>query len=163
VGQTTVSGDAYLETRFQYSYSHLWRNLGILLGFWVFFLLTYIAAAEFNVSTSHSMEELMFPRGHAPKYISKETPSRIHRVMYGNEKTIRKELQHILISFFIGGICDMKLILKEREEYYLMTCPDWQDQAVSLLSWEYLELVKQHFLMHLRKDSPWELLAEISS
>src|SRR3954470_3440624 len=27
VGQTTVSGDDYLNAQFQYSYSHIWRNL----------------------------------------------------------------------------------------------------------------------------------------
>jgi ATP-binding cassette, subfamily G (WHITE), member 2, PDR len=33
VGQTTVSGDAYLESQFQYSYAHIWRNLGFMFAF----------------------------------------------------------------------------------------------------------------------------------
>jgi ATP-binding cassette, subfamily G (WHITE), member 2, PDR len=69
-GQTTVSGDVYLQENFQYSYSHIWRNLGILIAFWMFFLATYLLAAEFNLSASTTMEALVFRRGHVPKVIS---------------------------------------------------------------------------------------------
>ncbi|RFU25670.1 hypothetical protein B7463_g10669, partial [Scytalidium lignicola] len=48
-GQTTVSGDAYLETSFQYRYSHLWRNLGIMIGFWIFFLALYLGKGREEV------------------------------------------------------------------------------------------------------------------
>lgn len=50
VGKITVSGDAYVEKSFQYSYSHLWRNVGVLLGFWVFFTATYLATSALNLS-----------------------------------------------------------------------------------------------------------------
>jgi ATP-binding cassette, subfamily G (WHITE), member 2, PDR len=68
-GQLDVSGDAYVEASFQYSYSHIWRNLGIVIGFWIFFLATYLIAAEMNSSTSSSAEVLVFRRGHMPKDI----------------------------------------------------------------------------------------------
>jgi ATP-binding cassette subfamily G (WHITE) protein 2 (PDR) len=68
-GQLDVSGDAYVEASFQYSYSHIWRNLGILIGFWVFFLSTYLIATELNSSTSNAAEVLLFRRGHLPKEI----------------------------------------------------------------------------------------------
>ena len=61
-GQLTVSGDEYLEAAFQYSYSHLWRNLGILLGFYVFFLSSYLVVSEINSSTSSTAEVLLFKR-----------------------------------------------------------------------------------------------------
>lgn len=69
VGQLDVSGDAFVEASFQYSYSHIWRNLGIVIGFWIFFLATYLIATELNSSTSSTAEVLIFQRGHMPKDI----------------------------------------------------------------------------------------------
>lgn len=61
-GQTTVSGDAYVQASFQYSYSHIWRNLGIVIAFYVFFLTTYLVATELNSSSSSKAEVLLFSR-----------------------------------------------------------------------------------------------------
>jgi hypothetical protein len=66
-GQATVSGDAYLESSFQYSYSHIWRNLGFMFAFMIFFLFVYLLATELNASTSSSAEVLVFRRGRVPK------------------------------------------------------------------------------------------------
>lgn len=66
-GQTTVSGDDYLNSQFQYSYSHIWRNLGFMFAFMIFFLFVYLFATEFNSATSSSAEVLVFRRGHVPK------------------------------------------------------------------------------------------------
>lgn len=62
-GQTTVSGDAYVQASFQYSYSHIWRNLGIVIAFYIFFLTAYLVATELNSTTSSSAEVLRFLRG----------------------------------------------------------------------------------------------------
>ena len=35
-GSATVSGEAYLKAQLGYSYSHLWRNIGIIFAFWAF-------------------------------------------------------------------------------------------------------------------------------
>ncbi|KAK7187971.1 ABC-2 type transporter [Paraphaeosphaeria sporulosa] len=68
-GQTTVSGDAFIATNYEYYYSHVWRNFGILLGFLFFFMFIYFAAVELNSSTSSSAEVLVFQRGHVPAYM----------------------------------------------------------------------------------------------
>ncbi|KAH8805199.1 putative ABC multidrug transporter [Xylogone sp. PMI_703] len=73
-GQTTVSGDAYVETSFQYSYSHLWRNLGIVIGFWVFFLVLYLVATEFSSPSSSGAEVLLFLRSIRPNDASGMSP-----------------------------------------------------------------------------------------
>jgi ATP-binding cassette, subfamily G (WHITE), member 2, PDR len=70
-GQSTVSGDAFTETNYEYYWSHAWRNLGILIGFLVFFMALYFAAVELNSSTSSTAEVLVFPRGRVPKHLSK--------------------------------------------------------------------------------------------
>ncbi|KAN0109951.1 putative ABC transporter CDR4 [Hyaloscypha variabilis] len=69
VGQTTVSGDDYLESQFQYSYAHIWRNLGFMFAFMIFFLFVYLFATEFNSATSSTAEVLVFRRGHVPKHL----------------------------------------------------------------------------------------------
>lgn len=65
-GQSTVSGDDYLQAQFQYSYSHIWRNLGFMFAFMIAFLFVYLAATEFNSATGSTAEVLVFRRGHVP-------------------------------------------------------------------------------------------------
>ncbi|KIW13112.1 hypothetical protein PV08_08299 [Exophiala spinifera] len=69
VGQSFVSGDAYLESSFKYSYDHIWRNLGILVGFLGFFMFTYLGVTEINSKPTSKGEVLLFRRGHVPAYI----------------------------------------------------------------------------------------------
>ncbi|KAL7954954.1 ABC-2 type transporter domain-containing protein [Trichoderma compactum] len=70
-GQTTVSGDAFIATNYEYYYSHVWRNFGILLGFLFFFMAVYFIATELNSATSSTAEALVFRRGHVPAHILK--------------------------------------------------------------------------------------------
>ena len=64
-----VLGDDYLQTQFQYSYSHIWRNLGFMFAFMIFFLFVYLAATEYNSTTDSSAEVLVFRRGHVPAHL----------------------------------------------------------------------------------------------
>jgi ATP-binding cassette subfamily G (WHITE) protein 2 (PDR) len=68
-GERTVSGDAYIHSQYTYSYAHEWRNLGILIGFWLFFMAIYLLASELNSSTSSKAEFLVFRRGHVPAHL----------------------------------------------------------------------------------------------
>lgn len=74
VGQDFVSGDDYVEAAFGYYYSHLWRNLGIIIAFLVFFLFVYLGAAELNSSTTSTADVLVFRRGHVPSHLEKDKP-----------------------------------------------------------------------------------------
>ncbi|KAK4448665.1 ABC transporter-like protein [Podospora aff. communis PSN243] len=65
-GRDTVSGDAYIAANFHYSYSHVWRNFGILIGFLVFFMALYLLAVELNSSVASTAEALVFQRGRVP-------------------------------------------------------------------------------------------------
>ena len=69
-GSNVVDGDAYLAQSFQYYRSHLWRNLGIIFGFMIFFLFTYLMAAEYISEQKSKGEVLLFRRGHAPKALT---------------------------------------------------------------------------------------------
>ncbi|EEP75711.1 hypothetical protein UREG_00558 [Uncinocarpus reesii 1704] len=66
-GERTVSGDRWVESSYGYSYAHIWRNLGILFGFMLFFYAIYLFATEYNLSSISAAEYLVFRRGHAPK------------------------------------------------------------------------------------------------
>lgn len=68
-GESTVSGDAFIETNYEYYYSHVWRNFGILLGFLFAFMMMYFVAIELNSSTTSTAEVLVFQRGHVPAYL----------------------------------------------------------------------------------------------
>jgi len=46
-GSSLVSGDLYIEKSFNYHYDHIWRNYGILIAYFVFFLVLYGLAVEF--------------------------------------------------------------------------------------------------------------------
>lgn len=69
LGQTFVSGDAWVQSAYNYRYSHIWRNLGIIIAFLVFFLFAYLLITEFNSATSSSAEFLIFRRRHVPTYM----------------------------------------------------------------------------------------------
>jgi ATP-binding cassette, subfamily G (WHITE), member 2, PDR len=51
-----------LEASFQYTYAHIWRNLGIVIAFYIFFLATYLIVSELNSGTSSTAEVLLFLR-----------------------------------------------------------------------------------------------------
>lgn len=69
-GETTVSGDAWMNTQYGYSFSHVWRNFGFLVAFLLFFWAVYIAATELNFASASSGEFLIFRRGHVPSYLT---------------------------------------------------------------------------------------------
>lgn len=69
-GQRTVSGDTFIKQQYNYSYSHEWRNLGILIAFWISFFLAYLVVSEINSATTSTAEFLVFRRGHIPVQLS---------------------------------------------------------------------------------------------
>ncbi|KAF9895076.1 hypothetical protein FE257_004705 [Aspergillus nanangensis] len=65
-GSLDINGDAYLLTAYEYSHSHLWRNLGIIITFMVFFMFVYLFATEYISEAMSKGEVLIFRRGHQP-------------------------------------------------------------------------------------------------
>lgn len=50
----------------------MWRNVGVLFAFLIFFMVTYFIAVEINSSTTNTAERLVFQRGHVPAYMQKD-------------------------------------------------------------------------------------------
>ncbi|EDN03421.1 hypothetical protein HCAG_01286 [Histoplasma mississippiense (nom. inval.)] len=71
-GETSVSGDAWVESQYGYKYTHLWRNLGFIFAFQVFFYVLYLFATQMNTDLGSSAEFLVFRRGNVPKYMLEE-------------------------------------------------------------------------------------------
>lgn len=65
-GATVVNGDRYAQLQFDYKFSHRWRNFGIVCAFIVFFLFTYLIAAELVSEAKSKGEVLLYPRGRKP-------------------------------------------------------------------------------------------------
>ncbi|OQD89391.1 hypothetical protein PENANT_c002G07605 [Penicillium antarcticum] len=63
-GSTTIQGDVYIIDKFQYYLSNKWRNVGILIAFWVVFTVTYLAATELLNMAKSKGEVLIFRRSH---------------------------------------------------------------------------------------------------
>jgi ATP-binding cassette, subfamily G (WHITE), member 2, PDR len=68
-GERTVSGDAFLDSQYGYRYSHIWRNLGFMFAFMIFFFAIYFVASEINSDSTSTAEFLIFRRGHVPRHL----------------------------------------------------------------------------------------------
>ena len=65
-GASYVEGDAYINTSFNYYRSHLWRNLGILIGMTIALCAVYLIATEYISAQKSKGEVLLFRRGQVP-------------------------------------------------------------------------------------------------
>lgn len=70
-GSTVVRGDAYIQSQFSYSRSHLWRNLGIVIGFWLFFSAMTALGLEFQKPNMGGAAVTVYKRGQTPKSIER--------------------------------------------------------------------------------------------
>ncbi|GME73197.1 unnamed protein product [Ambrosiozyma monospora] len=59
-GDTVIKGTDYIYESFRYKASHNWRNFGIVVGFVIFFLFTYITLVEFNKGAMQKGEVIVF-------------------------------------------------------------------------------------------------------
>ncbi|EXJ87727.1 hypothetical protein A1O1_04652 [Capronia coronata CBS 617.96] len=72
LGSNTVSGDAYFETSFGYSRSHLWRNLGVGVAFIVLYVLVTATASELFSFAREGGGALVFKKTRKAKMRVKE-------------------------------------------------------------------------------------------
>ena len=82
-GNDFVSGTEFIVNNYRYYPSHLWRNLGIMYAFMVFFLFTYLWATEKVTAQPSKGEVLVFKRGYEPK---KKVQADEEEVLNGDHK-----------------------------------------------------------------------------
>ncbi|KAL4767698.1 ABC-2 type transporter-domain-containing protein [Aspergillus nidulans var. acristatus] len=69
--QLVVQGSNYVSAAFTYSRSHLWRNFGIIIGFFIFFVVTTMIGMEMQKPNKGGSSVTIFKRGEAPKEVEK--------------------------------------------------------------------------------------------
>ncbi|OIW31251.1 hypothetical protein CONLIGDRAFT_574468 [Coniochaeta ligniaria NRRL 30616] len=111
-GRRTVNGDAYIAISYEYYYSHVWRNFGILMGLLIAFMITYFVAIELNSATSSTAEMLVFQRGKVPDSIAKAADPEVA----DPEKGTAKDKQQQEAS--VGAIEPQKSIFTWRDVHY---------------------------------------------
>ncbi|KAH8987621.1 ABC-2 type transporter-domain-containing protein [Lactarius akahatsu] len=62
-GQSTVDGNRFIAISYDYSYSNIWRNYGIVVGFGVAFITALLFFTEFNTSLTGETSVILFKRG----------------------------------------------------------------------------------------------------
>ncbi|CCM02003.1 uncharacterized protein FIBRA_04077 [Fibroporia radiculosa] len=62
-GQATVNGLRYVELSFGYSYSHLWRNFGVVVAFGIGFTCILLCLSEYNLRVAGDSSVTLFKRG----------------------------------------------------------------------------------------------------
>lgn len=61
-----IDGAAYIREQYNYSFDHIWRSFGIIVGFWVFFIFLTSLGLELRNSQSGS-SVLLYKRGSEAK------------------------------------------------------------------------------------------------
>ena len=70
-GQTVVDGSDFIYTGYNYTRAHLWRNLGIVIAFWLFFVALTVIGMEIQKPNAGGGAVTVFKRGQVPKSVSK--------------------------------------------------------------------------------------------
>lgn len=69
-GSTTVSGADYIQSAYTYKRDHLWRNFGIIAGFWIFFVVLTMIGMELQKPNAGGGALTIFKRGQVPKSVA---------------------------------------------------------------------------------------------
>jgi ABC-type transport system involved in cytochrome bd biosynthesis fused ATPase/permease subunit len=67
--QLVVQGSSYIKTAFTYTRSHLWRNFGIIVAWFVFFVILTMLGTELQQPNKGGSSVTIFKRSEAPKYV----------------------------------------------------------------------------------------------
>ncbi|EPS25362.1 ABC multidrug transporter C [Penicillium oxalicum] len=121
-GSSRVFGNDYLADSFQYYNKNKWRNLGIMIAFMIFFMITYLTATEYISESKSKGEVLLFRRGHAPKRSADEGDVERSAVAASGEKTneagkeeVSAAIQRQTAIFQWKDVCyDIKIKNEER-------------------------------------------------
>lgn len=66
---TVVNGSRYIKTAYTYTRAHLWRNFGIVIGWFLFFVALTVLGMEMQKPNKGGMSVTVFKRSEAPKNI----------------------------------------------------------------------------------------------
>ncbi|ETI26593.1 hypothetical protein G647_03371 [Cladophialophora carrionii CBS 160.54] len=90
-GERTVSGDLWVQSGYQYSYSHIWRNLGIALAYMVCFLVVHLVAVDFMSTADAQPQRLIYRDRKAAQASEKDVESDVHQQLAPSPNTSTSE------------------------------------------------------------------------
>lgn len=123
-GLPYVSGDDYLRASFGYEYSHMWRNIGILIAFGIFFIITCAVATEYNPPPPPQGEFLVFRKGREPDHVKKALASgkAVDDVERGSDSEVLTGIQTHLSEYH--GLVKSKDVFTWEHVNYDIVMPD---------------------------------------
>ena len=68
-GSTTLSGTVYLASALNFYQSHMWRNFGIIVALWMFFIGLLLFSIESLPAAGSSQAILLYKRGGGGKFV----------------------------------------------------------------------------------------------
>ncbi|TDL30143.1 hypothetical protein BD410DRAFT_780681 [Rickenella mellea] len=74
-GQLTVNGNTFVNLSYNYSYSHIWRNLGIVIAYAGLFIAILLFFTEINTSSKGNTAVTLFKRGSKRELVESEESS----------------------------------------------------------------------------------------
>jgi ATP-binding cassette subfamily G (WHITE) protein 2 (SNQ2) len=94
-GQTVVQGSNYIQAAFTYSRAHLWRNFGIIIAWFLFFVALTMLGMELQKPNKGGSAVTVFKRGEAPKALDDAVKNKSlpEDEESGNPKSTPDELQ----------------------------------------------------------------------
>ncbi|KAL2817106.1 ABC-2 type transporter-domain-containing protein [Aspergillus granulosus] len=105
VGSTVVEGALYIGESFGYYKSHEWRNLGIIIAFMVFFMITYLLATEYISEQKSKGEVLLFRRGQQPLHVRSDAESGAHETSKTADQQDSVAIQKQTAIFHWQDVC----------------------------------------------------------
>lgn len=106
--QLVVQGSRYIDEAFTYSRSHLWRNFGIIIGWFILFVVLTMLGMELQKPNKGGSTVTIFKRGEAPRAVEdavkyKELPGDIesgssNSLQEKNSDESKKQVQGIARS-----------------------------------------------------------------
>ncbi|XXG97717.1 Flocculation suppression protein [Hypoxylon texense] len=86
-GETAVLGSSYINASFSYRRSHLWRNVGFLCAFFLFFLVIAMIGMERMKPNAGGAAVTVFKRGQVPKHVQKSIETGGRKGAKGDEES----------------------------------------------------------------------------
>jgi ATP-binding cassette subfamily G (WHITE) protein 2 (SNQ2) len=71
-GSSTIIGSDYIYDSYRFSHAHLWRNFGIIIAWWIAYLVVTAVALELNSGHDSGKSSLTFKRGAATKSLQRK-------------------------------------------------------------------------------------------
>ncbi|KAI0076391.1 pleiotropic drug resistance ABC transporter [Panus rudis PR-1116 ss-1] len=130
-GSAIVDGSLYAALSFDYSYSHLWRNFGIIWAFGIAFITSYLTLTEFNLGLASESSTVLFKRDSKTVKSQSTTSADEEKGHPDIGVAINKEQPRKLTDEFEGGVVQQSHdVFTWQHLNYTITLPDGETKQL---------------------------------